>query len=144
MGSHSGCGGLLFFTPLVVWEGGQHFLEYHWLSRRGSWYSLELIHLQVYLEQLFFGCIWPYQLNSGYTHLRVQLRQGLLQPRWTTCSASFCPSAATCLNISYNMIRWWGLSSAHWSWIPRNNSTSMTLSISLTDFCSSVAHCFAA
>ena len=52
------------------------------------------------------------------------------QPWQTIHSTSFHPSAAACLNILYNMTRQWGLFSAHQSWIPRNSSASITLSIS--------------
>ena len=64
------------------------------------------------------------------------------QPQQMIHSASFCPLTAACLNISYNKTRWWGLYSAHLSWSHRKCSTSIILSISLTSFCSSVAHCF--
>ena len=65
------------------------------------------------------------------------------QPWWMIHSASFCPSIVACLNISYNTTKWWGLSSAQLPWIPRNNSTSITLSISHTGFRSSMDCCFA-
>ena len=64
-------------------------------------------------------------------------------PWQTIHSASFCPSTAACLNISYSITKRWGLSSAHLFWISRNSSMSITLYVSLTGFCSSVDHHFA-
>ena len=55
------------------------------------------------------------------------------QPQQTIHSASFCPWSAACQNISYSIIRQWGLSASHLFCPSRNSSMSITLSVSQTD-----------
>ena len=54
-------------------------------------------------------------------------------PWQTVHSASFCPWSAACWNISYSIIRWWGLSAFHLVCPSRNSLISITLSASQTD-----------
>ena len=62
------------------------------------------------------------------------------QPQQTICSASFCPSLAACLNISYSMTSQCGLSSSHLVCPSKNNSTSIILLVCWTDPPSQAAH----
>ena len=65
-------------------------------------------------------------------------------PQQTIHSAFFCPWSAACQNISYSIIRQWGLSASHLVCPSRNRSTSITLSVSWTDKPSLAAHPLAA
>ena len=61
-------------------------------------------------------------------------------PWQTMHSTSFHPCSKACWNISWSIMKWWGLSASHLACLSWNSSTSISHSVSWTDKPSLSAH----
>ena len=103
--------------------------------------SLCCLYTSRYRDWISSLLVWgPTSWMTHMSAFRSSFSNSYQWPWQTVCSASFHPWSAVCQNISYSIIRQWGLSACHLVCPSRNSSMSITLSASQTDKLSLVAH----
>ena len=107
--------------------------------------SLHCLYTSRYKDWFSFLLVWgPTSWTVDASASGSSLVNSCQWPQQTVRSASFCPGSAASQNISYSIMRWWGLSASHFICPSRNSLTSITLSASWTDKPSLAAHPLAA